>query len=187
MGGRAQSKTFANFDRSAQPEAYRAARSFLEKRETLVLCGPNGVGKTHLAYSIGNAILEKHGSANAPVLFITFDDALRQLRETYRDGYEGQGEWFYLERWITIPVLLLDEAGQAGRRGPTGDGEFTRRIGYDIVDGRYRKGLPMVLTTNKTPNQLAEWITRSAVDRLSEAGRFIEMEGKSWRLHHRQG
>lgn len=186
FGGTARRKTFASFDRSYQPDAYNAAVSFLERRTSLVLFGPNGIGKTHLALAIGNAILEKVGSINAPVLFLKFDDALRQIRRTFDDGYEGHGEWFFIDRWTSVPLLILDEVGQAGRNSPAGDGEFTRRIGYDIVDGRYRNGLPMIVTSNKTPNQLCEWLTRSAVDRLGEMGEFIEMEGKSWRqLDHR--
>ena len=181
MGGTAVTKTFDSFEASYQPKAYEIARSFFDNPRTLVFLGPNGIGKTHLAQAIGNAVLEERGSINAPILFIKFDDALRQIRATFQDGYEGHGEWFYIERWITIPLLILDEVGQAGRAKPSGDGEFTRRIGYDIVDGRYRSGLPMIVTTNKNPNELCEWITRSAVDRLFEMGEFVKMEGKSWR------
>ena len=186
FGGIASTKTFKTFEHSGQPKAYKAALSFLSQRQTLVLLGPNGVGKTHLALAIGNALLERAGVANVPVLFITFDDALRQIRKTFQEGYEGQGEWHYIERWTTIPILILDEVGQAGREKPAGDGEFTRRIGYDIIDGRYRNDLPIVLTTNKSPNELCEWITQSAVDRLMEMGRFIKMEGKSWRQGRRR-
>jgi len=186
LAGIASTKTFANFDRRQQPKAYDVALSCADAPGTLVLWGPNGVGKTHLALAIGNSLLERRGAANAPVLFISFDDALRQIRKTFQEGYEGQGEWHYIERWTTIPVLILDEVGQAGRDKPAGDGEFTRRIGYDIIDGRYRNGLPIVLTTNKSPNELCEWITQSAVDRLMEMGAFIEMEGKSWRQDRRR-
>lgn len=186
FGGIAPTKTFETFDQLRQPKAYKAALSFLSQRQTLVFEGPNGVGKTHLAFAIGNTLLDQSGTANAPVLFITFDDALRQIRKTFQEGYEGQGEWHYIERWTTVPVLILDEVGQAGRDKPPGDGDFTRRIGYSIIDGRYRNGLPIVLTTNKSPNELCEWITQSAVDRLMEMGTFIKMEGRSWRQDHRR-
>jgi len=186
FGGVASTKTFETFDQSRQRKAYEAALSFLPEPQTLVFLGPNGVGKTHLALAIGNALLDRRGVANIPVLFITFDDALRQIRNTFQDGYDGEGEWHYIERWTTVPVLILDEVGQAGRTKPAGDGEFTRRIGYDIIDGRYRRQLPLVLTTNKNPNELCEWITRSAVDRLFELGQLIRMEGKSWRQDHRR-
>ena len=186
MSGTAIDKTFETFDSTWQPKAYEAAASFLTNPRSLVFLGPNGIGKTHLAQAIGNALLEQKGSINAPVLFIKFDDALRQIRATFEEQHEGHGEWFYIERWTQIPVLVLDEVGQAGRAKPAGDGEFTRRIGYDIVDGRYRNGLPMIVTTNKTPNELCDWITRSGVDRLFEMGRFVKMEGKSWRQSGRR-
>ena len=181
LGGIAASKTFKNFERSAQPAAYDKAVSFWENRRSLVFLGPNGTGKTHLALAIANDLLDRIGSVNIPVLFVKFDDALRQIRKTFQDGYEGQGEWFYIERWTTMPVLILDEVGQAGREEPSGDGEFTRRIGYDIIDGRYRTGLPIIVTTNKNLKELCQWITVSAVDRLMEMADFVKMEGRSWR------
>lgn len=185
FGGEAATKTFDSFDRSRQPEAYDIAIKFdlnPHRNKSLVFWGINGLGKTHLALAIGDAILKRRGTANAPVLFVTFDDALKRIKKTFDEGYDGQGEWHYIERWTTIPILILDEVGQAGRDKPPGDGDFTRRIGYDIIDGRYRKGLPIVLTTNKSPNELCEWITQSAVSRLYEMGEFIEMKGVDWRL-----
>ncbi len=106
---------------------------------------------------------------------------MKQIKRTFEHGYEGHGEWFYIERWTSVPFLILDEIGQRGRDKPAGDGDFTRRIGYDIVDGRYRAGKPIIITTNRSANDLCEWITQSAVDRLFEMGDFIRMEGKSWR------
>lgn len=189
FGGEAATKTFDSFDRARQPRAYDIAARFdlnPDRNKSLVLWGPNGVGKTHLALAIGNAILERRGTANVPVLFVIFDEALDRIKATFEHGYEGQGEWHYIDQWTTTPILILDEVGQKGRDKPSGDGDFTRRIGYRIVDGRYRNGLPIVLTTNKGPNELCEWITQSAVDRLMEMGTFVNMEGKSWRQDHRR-
>ena len=187
LAGTAVTKTFDSFKADAQPEAYAAAKAFMDKPESLLFHGPNGIGKTHLAVAIGNAHLEKYGELSispsgevgSTVLFITFDDALRKLRRTYKDGYDGFGEDYYIDRWRTIPVLILDEVGMAGRHKAS---EFTRRIGYDLVDGRYRLGgKPIILTSNKTPGQLGEWITESAVSRLFEMGQVIEMKGRDWR------
>jgi len=180
LRGTASSKTFAAFEAKAQPKAHAAATAFLESRQSLVFYGPNGVGKTHLALAIANALIAQYGLYSAPVYFTTFDDALRQLRRTYQESHEGPDEQFYIERWRTVPVLILDEVGMTGRGRPS---EFTRRIGYDIIDGRYRLGdKPIIITTNKPPSELGEWITESAVDRLMEMGEFIEMRGESWRL-----
>lgn len=180
FGGAAAGKTFESFQPETQRVAYEKAKSFLDDPRTLIFEGPNGIGKTHLALAIGNALIERDGLNLAPVCFITFQDALRQLRKTYQDGYEGIGEECYLAKWRGIPVLILDEVGLRGlEQAPS---EFTRRIGYDIVDGRYRAGhRPMIITTNKKPAQLGDWITESAVDRLFEMGEFVSMEGRSWR------
>lgn len=181
LGGRAAEQTFASFEAKAQPRAYQIAASFLEEPRTLVFSGGNGLGKTHLACAIANAIIEKHGFVPVRVCLVTFQDALRKLRETYRDGYDGMGEEYWLKRWREVPVLVLDEVGQAGLEDKPS--EFTRRIGYDIVDARYRAGnRPIIMTTNKTPGQLGDWITESAVSRLQEMGEFVLMTGKDWRM-----
>lgn len=188
LGGTAVGKTFDNYLPDSQPAQYRAglrkaletAKSFLDNPRTLVFYGPNGVGKTHLSLAIANALLEKHGEFPARVYFITFGDMLTQLKATYKDGYEGMGEEWYIERWRGIPVLILDEVGQQGLDDKPS--EFTRRIGYDVIDGRYRAGnKPIVMTTNKTSGKLGEWITESAVSRLFEMGEWVRMEGKDWR------
>lgn len=180
--------TFDGFEQARQPDAYKAARSFLEERRTLVLHGPKGTGKTHLAVAIAGELVKEWGYVTGDystgmggvVGFWTLGDALRILRETYHKGYEGMGEEWFMERWRSIPILVLDEVGQIGLEKPS---EFTRRIGYDIVDGRYRKGhLPIVMTTNQTPGSLGDWITPAAVDRLFEMGDFVQMEGRSYRL-----
>lgn len=88
-------------------------------------------------------------------------------------------EAFLIDRWRKVGLLILDEVGQEGRERAS---EFTKRIGYNIVDGRYRLGRPVVITTNKTPSQLGDWITAAAVDRLFEMGDFVEMRGESYRL-----
>ena len=182
LGGVAFERTFQTFDAKAQPQAYQVATDFLDDPRSIVFSGPNGIGKTHLAMAVGNALLEKHGGlAGWVVCFLSFGDALRKLRTTYQNGYEGMGEEWWLNRWREIPVLILDDIGQAGlEKEPS---EFTRKIGYDIIDGRYRAGnRPVILTTNKAPGQLGDWITESAVSRLYEMGDVVLMKGKDWRL-----
>jgi DNA replication protein DnaC len=186
FGGMAINKTFDSFEASAQPEAYEKAMGFLDSRRSLVLEGPNGTGKTHLALAIGNALLDRYGVARIPAYFLIFDEALMRLRATYQDGYEGMGEEWFMERWRSVPVLILDEVGQTGRDKPPGDGDFTRRTGYAIVDGRYRRGnRPIILTTNKSVEELGEWITVAAVDRLFEMADWVTLGGESWRVHPR--
>lgn len=182
------SKTFESFDKSRQPEAYKAAKAFLENRHSLILRGPVGTGKTHLACAIMNELLKDsclltgiwtpEDFKAGPVCFTTFDDALRTLRTTYNKHYEGMGEEFYIDRWRNVRLLVLDEIGQKGRDIPK---DFARRIGYDIVNGRYTNGKPIVITTNQTLNGLCDWITDAAVDRLFEMGDFVETRGESYR------
>ena len=194
LGGAAMGHTFDTFhtrpdltkkEQASLLNACAKARSFLDNPRTLVFTGPNGIGKTHLASAIGNVLIERYGISGPPVMLTTFEDALGQLKRTYQPGYEGVDENWYLERWSSIPVLIFDEVGIEGREEPS---PFTRRIGFGIIDSRYRAGVnrPIVMTTNKDSTELCDWITQSAVDRLFEMGEFVEMEGESWRFKNRQ-
>jgi len=191
--------TFANFDqtcqskacnRAMQVKAYQAALKYLGEARSLVFFGDLGVGKTHLVAAIVNELLKESPyltgiwgaeDMDGPLCFLKFDDALATLKSTYRDGYEGMGEQWHIGRWRKVRHLVLDEVGQKGRHEEKGPSEFTRRVGYDIIDGRYRLGKPIIITTNKTASELASWITQAAVDRLFDGGEFVEMRGDSYR------
>ena len=186
MGGIAEAKTFANFNAKAQPTAYETMTAYLDEPRTVVLGGPNGTGKTHLAMALGNAIIERDGlyPGWVPVLFRSFQDMLFRVRATYSPSYEGMGLGYYLARWRSVPLLIMDDVGPAGLdQSPS---EHTRMIGYMVVDARYRAGdKPMVITTNKDPDDLGDWLTKSAVSRLFELGSWVEMRPGDWRLKRR--
>ena len=191
--------TFANFDQTWQPEpkdramaakAYRVALNYPGEPRSLVFFGDMGVGKTHLAAAIVNELLKSSPyltgiwepeDMDGPLCFLKFDDALATLKSTYRDGYDGMGEQWHIDRWRKVRHLVLDEVGQKGRHEEKGPSEFTRRVGYDIIDGRNRLCKPTIVTTNKTATGLAAWITQAAVDRLFDGGEFVEMRGQSYR------
>ena len=178
--------TFQNFERDRQPEAYDLALSYLGQPRSLVFYGDVGLGKTHLAAAIVNELLKdspyltgvwEAEDLEGPLCFVKFDDALATLKSTYRNGYEGMGEQWHIDRWRKVRHLILDEVGQKGRHEEQKPTEFTRRVGYDIIDGRYRLGKPIIVTTNKTLGELADWITHAAVDRLFEMGEPVQMQG----------
>jgi DNA replication protein DnaC len=104
----------------------------------LVLCGPYGCGKSHLAYAVAGAYLR----ARRAVYVSTVPDLLDTLRRSF-DGKNG-GESF--ERRFDLvrdaELLVLDDLGAQN------DTPWAAEKLYQILDHRYRRRLPLLVTTN---------------------------------------
>ncbi len=118
--------------------AYNRALEFANKPEGwLLLEGPYGCGKTHLAAAIGNARLQ-HGDV---VLFLTTPDLLDHLRSTYGPTSEiGYDELF--DRVRQAELLILDDLGSENPSQWAGEKLF------QLLNYRYSHRLPTVITTN---------------------------------------
>lgn len=125
--------------------ALNGARQFAAKpKGWLVLQGPNGSGKTHLAAAIANACLD----ADRPATFVGVPDLLDHLRSTFGpDSTVTYDELFETIR--TAPLLILDDLGsQSGTA-------WAQEKLYQLFNYRYNFHLPTVVTTN-LPFELLE-------------------------------
>lgn len=137
--------TFETFDPSTcagGAAAQRAMEAIKAKCETyaqapegwLILTGAVGSGKTHLAYAIAGAGLDR----GIPVYASTVPDLLARLRASYADdSYTG-----WVEDLKEVELLVLDDLG-AGR-----ETDWSADVLYQIVNARYVERMPMVVTTN---------------------------------------
>ncbi len=106
----------------------------------LVLSGPYGSGKSHLAYAVASACLR----AGHAVYVSTVPDLL----ETLRRGYNEQANDSFERRYDAITradLLVLDDLGAQS------DTNWATEKLYQIVDYRYRHRLPLMVTTNVNP------------------------------------
>lgn len=170
-------KTLESFDFSFNPNLNRqqiydlATCAFVERAESLFLCGPAGVGKSHLAHALGHEACRR----GYDVLFTRTSAMLSHLHAGRADGsYERR-----LASYHRPDVLLLDDFGLKAMRPPAME-DF-----YEVIEGRYGHG-SIILTTNRS---FSEWpelfdnpvLASAALDRLAHGATQIVITGDSYR------
>lgn len=155
-----------------------ARGEWVKKAENVILAGPIGTGKTHLAIALGiEAAKQRHR-----VAFVRAADLVRSLVEA-RD----QRELSRLQRRLSrVDVLIIDELGFV---------PFDRTGGellFNAIASRYERR-SVVVTTNlafsEWPKVFAddEKLTTALLDRLADRATILTTKGKSFRMRRRKG
>lgn len=167
--------TFETFDASGPlQEAYDAALQLAEERRDvrwLVLVGPVDVGKSHLAVAICRRWLARGKPARYRLVPL--------MLEELRAAYNREGDYDrHMHLLLNVPLLVLDDLGA---QKPTG---WAVEKLTQIVDYRYVNGLPMVVTTNRSLDNLPGDTEYRICSRLLRA-RFamvIDIDAPEYRL-----
>lgn len=170
-----QTKVFVNFDPEAPgaSEAYYAAADYATHPEGwLLILGGYGTGKTHLAASIANYVVQDH---QMQVYFAVAPDLLHYLRAAYAPGAETSYDERF-EQIRSVYLLVIDDLG-AEQSTPWAVEKL-----YQIFNYRYNNRLPTVVTSNEDLDRLDPRIRSRLCD--PDLCRHVFMAGGDYRMRH---
>jgi len=176
--------TLEGFDFTANPKlpaaAIRdlAALRWLHAGESVILHGPVGVGKTHVAQALGHLAI-RHATE------VRFSKTSRVL--THLAGGHADGTWPKRLAELTRPPLLILDDFAMRELTPQHADDL-----YELLGERAQTGRSVILTSNRAP---ADWyplfpnpvVAESLLDRLINTSHQIFMNGPSYRPNKRPG
>lgn len=172
LGKKFQSKTFENWNTEKFHKAYRTCYKYAlnfdrlsARGKGLILMGNAGTGKTHLASAIANHLMNEL----IPVKFGTFISLLDSVKKTFKTDRD------IISSLTSIPLLVIDDLGKEKYT------DWAKQILFQVVDERYNKELPIIITTNLNLKEMKEGIGEPIVSRLMEMCYGIEMNGENYR------
>ena len=176
-------KTFEDYDFKFQPSIdmktineLRTMR-FVNNRENVLLLGPPGVGKTHLAISLGIDVIRNNFSC----YYANCHELINKLNKAhYENKLANQ-----LKTYCKYKVLIIDEIGYLpfDKQGAN--------LFFQLISRKYEKST-IILTSNKRFREWGEIFTDNVIasailDRLLHHSTVINIKGNSYRLKDRFG
>ncbi len=172
-------KTLEGFDFAFNPTVNRqqildlATCSYIRRKRNVLICGPTGVGKTHLAQALTHEACRRGYTA----LFVNTYRMLQHLNGGRADNTFDRR----LQTYLRPDLLVLDDFGLKPLHPPAPQ-DF-----YDVINERYERG-SILLTSNRPPEEWPDLfgdplLASAGLDRLTHAAHVVIITGASFRAH----
>lgn len=162
--GKFQEQNFENFNINSENEmAVKVAKAYTNKsiekmqNDGLIITGESGVGKTHLAASIANKLIEN----DKIVLMGRLTMLLDMIKETFRDNTKTENE--LIELYSNVDMIIIDDLGTE-KISQCALGKL-----YTIIQNRNENRLPIIITTRFDKQGLIERFSQSQDEQLVDA------------------
>lgn len=177
LGDRFKQRRFETFQTDkntagAKQEAERFCKDLQSNKKAtgLMLVGPYGCGKTHLAA----AILHRCAEYGVAGMFVVVPELLARIRTSYRTG-DGKAE-AVIETAKNAQLLILDDLGAEKAS------EWVKEQLYMLVNYRYEHMLPTIVTTNCSGAELEQELGRRTLSRLVEMTKPVNIHASDYRM-----
>lgn len=173
-------KTLDSFDYAAAPSVERKTINALanstlwvKQAHNVILFGPSGVGKSHLAAAISYRLIEQGVRA----MFYSATTLVQELQKAKHEMVLAEK----LAKLARVPILVIDDIGYVKKS------EMESSVLFELIADRY-EAHSLIITANQP---FSEWdsifpdsnMTVAAVDRLVHHATLININGKSYRTH----
>jgi DNA replication protein DnaC len=175
-------KTLEGFDFNFNPSLNRqqvldlSTCTWIRQKQNVLICGPTGVGKTHLAQALTHEACRRGYNA----LFTNTYKMLQRINGGRADGTQERR----FQTYLRPDLLVLDDFGLKPLRPPAPEDL------YDVINERYERS-SILLTSNRAPKEWPDLfgsplLASAGLDRLAHRAHTIVITGTSFRAHGTQ-
>jgi DNA replication protein DnaC len=151
-----QKKGFKDFEDRGLPQLVAAKANALkyyqdflqiegDRQNSIILCGQVGCGKTHLGMAICNNLLAQN---NVGVVYMAYRNVVTKIKQYMTDELNYSRE---IGKYMNARLLYIDDM----LKGKVTESDVN--IMYEIINYRYMNNLPIVISTEKTPDEIIEF------------------------------